>query len=71
MKVEVYKCDRCETILTADNGILVHGNIYSAEKGEVGLIGDNNNHLCAHCFSKAMTKEFIKSIVNFNTATHK
>jgi hypothetical protein len=80
MKVEVYKCDRCETIITADNGIIVHGNIYTAEVNKQWLFGNGfptfapfksedvaEKHLCAHCFSKEMTPEFIKSIVDFAT----
>jgi hypothetical protein len=45
--IEVYICDRCDKMIMPSrnpnppNGFVVEGNIYVAEQGEGGLVGNN------------------------------
>ena len=72
--VEVYVCDQCEKMITPvnypfpPNGFVVEGNIYVAEEGEGGLVGNNfpkeggemqrsevrKTCLCKDCFMEAL-----------------
>jgi hypothetical protein len=46
-KLEIYLCDNCEGMIMPvkddepPGGFMIEGNIYVAQKGEGGLIGDN------------------------------
>jgi len=47
--VTLYKCSECDNIITnPNNGLVVHGNIYTAETKDHTILVGNNLPTCHH-----------------------